>query len=274
MALYDFVYLNTTTLAGYAAQVDGGLIAETKTRRLRKGNGGANFGLGSFGVKGEGSGEKERSQTFSDAPQAQFQRLLAAANADPDALGWVDVFEPDASFDQAQPGQIIAWECDLDIPQILRLVTRDGGASKMLQVYDSAIAGLDNGISLGPIDGSKLTPEQRAEIEKLKTLSAVAKSMLDGIADIPQVVVGVEKGTGWKVFGTLKSDHLVATDISAERLLIVGKVKRKLPAGEKRRIIDFPSFSDFSPDSPPPVFSDDQFVEGPAVELDILAIYR
>jgi len=65
MALYDFVYLNTTTLAGYAAQVDGGLIAETKTRRTRKGTGGANFGLGPLGVKAEGGRENEHSQTFS-----------------------------------------------------------------------------------------------------------------------------------------------------------------------------------------------------------------
>ena len=86
--------------------------------------------------------------------------------------------------------------------------------------------------------------------------------------------MGNDEGTPWTVFGTLKPEHLVAADIDAERLLIVGKIKRKVPPGEMRRIVDFPSPSDFNPNSAPPVFSEDQFVNGPAVELDILAIYR
>ena len=42
--LLDFVYLAKPKLAGYAAQVDGGLIAETKTRSMKTGS--ASAGLG------------------------------------------------------------------------------------------------------------------------------------------------------------------------------------------------------------------------------------
>ena len=46
--------------------------------------------------------------------------------------------------------------------------------------------------------------------------------------DIDRSVIGEDEDTQWKVFGTLHDAHLDADDIDDERLLIVGKIKRKL----------------------------------------------
>ena len=151
------------------------------------------------------------------------------------------MLEPDASFGQAQLGEIVAWECDLDTPPVIRLLSQDGGAMKMLKLYDSALAGLDNGLSVGGIGGSNLTPEQSGQLGRAKTKLAFAKELMKSV-DVPRVVVGNDEGTPWTVFGTLKPEHLVAADIDAERLLIVGKIKRKVPPGEMRRIGTSESF--------------------------------
>ena len=111
--LLAFVYLDKPKLAGYAAQVDGGLIAETKTRMTKKGSAGANLGFKRLGARVGGSRENEQAQTLSDAPEAQFQRLLAAANTDPDSLAWIEVMDPNADLHSAQVGEIISWECDV-----------------------------------------------------------------------------------------------------------------------------------------------------------------
>ncbi|SBS79289.1 hypothetical protein MHPYR_710016 [uncultured Mycobacterium sp.] len=282
--LYGFVYLNKPTLAGYAAQVDGGLIAETKTRQMKKKSAGGTAGWKLLGLKGERGGENERTDTFSDAPEAQFQRLLAAANSDPDAIGWTEVLDPGSDFESANVGELISWECDLGIPNILRLMTPGGAASKLMNMMGTAVSGVDAGFKVGGIDGSNLDADQRAQLDKAKGGIDAIKQLLEG-ANISRAVVGTDSDTNWTVYGTVVDEHLLAADIDAERLLIVGKIKRKLAPGQKRRIVDIPHMSELKrglrktnepeltkEDDPP--MAEGQFVTGPALELDILAIYR
>ncbi len=157
--LYEFVYLDKPKLAGYAAQVDGGLIAETRTRMTKTGSAGASLGVKILGLKADGSKINEQAQTLSDAPEAQFQRLLAAANTDPDALGWIEVMDPNADLGSVQGREIVSWECDVDIPNVSRLVAKDGAGLQFLQVAQSfAAAVTDAGLNVGGIDGSTCSP--------------------------------------------------------------------------------------------------------------------
>ncbi|BBX95121.1 DUF6414 family protein [Mycobacterium lacus] len=132
--LFQFVYLDKPKLAGCAAQVDGGLIAETKTRKAKTGSAGANLGAKVLGLKADGSRLDEQAQTLSDAPEAQFQRLLAAANTDPETLAWIEVMDQTADLESAQVGEIVSWECDVDIPNVSRLIAKDGAGQQYLQV--------------------------------------------------------------------------------------------------------------------------------------------
>ncbi|CAA0137284.1 Uncharacterised protein [Mycolicibacterium vanbaalenii] len=138
--LIRFVYLDEPTLKGYAAQVDGGLIAETKVRLVKKGAGGGNIDLKLAGVKGERGSEDEQLWTMQYPPEAQFQRILAIANDDPETIAWVDVVEPDSNFPSLQVGETIAWECDVDIDQGSRLAARGGGGGCVQQ----------SGVRVGP----------------------------------------------------------------------------------------------------------------------------
>jgi hypothetical protein len=102
--LRKFVYLDETTLVDYTATLDGGLIAETKTRTAKKGSKGGKL---SFKVAERTLGsddETEQTSGMSDRPEAQFERLLDAADAEPDAIGWINVMEPDANFERLSKG--------------------------------------------------------------------------------------------------------------------------------------------------------------------------
>jgi hypothetical protein len=120
--LLEFVYLDERILADYAAQVDGGLVVETKARMSKNGGLGANLGVRWLGAKGEATAEHEQSQTVLDAPAARFQRLLFHAYNDPETLAWIDVMDPEKDFESAQVGETISWECDIDIPNVSRLL--------------------------------------------------------------------------------------------------------------------------------------------------------
>jgi hypothetical protein len=95
------------------------------------------------------------------------------------------------------------------------------------------------------------------------------------------MVVGEDSDIEWKVFGSLDGQHVRVDDISAERLIVVGKVKRLLPRGESRRVVEFVGLpTQYLLPRPQEAGSGaqqnrwDQDIVGPALELDILAIYR
>ncbi len=117
----------------------------------------------------------------------------------------------------------------------------------------------------------------------MKAGAAIASRLLQAV-NANRMVVGTDSDTEWKVFGTVNGDHLQADDIDDERLMIVGKVKRVVPSGQTRRIVDLARLRNVvnalqpqerAADTPEPEpGKEHEFVRGPAVELDILAIYR
>ena len=289
--IFNFVYLDKPTLAGYAAQVDGGLIAETKTRNAKAKSGEAGFGFKWLSAKLGTKSDDERSQTLSDAPEAQFQRLIAAGNVDPDAIAWNDILEPRTHFDSIQVGELIKWECDLDIPVANRLLEKGGSGTQLLTMVETMIDTLTTGGGVPGLPQQRsASPAQIAEMQGYQVQAAFLKQAIDGV-NVSLSIVGGDRDTKWKVFGDLKLEHLLASDIDKERLIIVGKVKRILAEGESRTVVTVAGFeqmaNSFGMQSKPKPRADSEgegekireakesaIVRGPALELDILAICR
>jgi hypothetical protein len=281
--LLEFVYLEERILADFVAQVDGGLIVETKSRRSKKGGLGVNLGVKWLSAKGETAREQEQLQTVKDVPSAQFQRLLYHAYNDPEVIAWTDVMDPETDFESAQVGETISWECDVDIPNVSRLVAKDGSGAQLIELFDAALEGVaDAGLKIGDLDGGALAAGQLAQLQGLRMQAAIVKRLIDRL-NAKRSVVGADPDTNWKVFGRIDGDHLHVDDIDAERLIIVGKVKRVIPPGESRQIVDVARLQELSgrlnqqqqgAGQPPQPGFEEQTVEGPALELTILAIYR
>nr|WP_133054114.1 hypothetical protein [Mycobacteroides saopaulense] len=238
---------------------------------MKKSTKGGNVDAKFAGFKADGGNEHERFWTMSFPPEAQFQRLLAAANDKPDELAWINVVDPPNDFKTAQVGEIIAWECDVDIDHSSRLGAKGGAGVQVLGIISRLVTAGAAGTS---ILGAQFTPDQAAivvpQMDELQRL-------LDSL-NITRIGVGRDVNTDWAIYGSLYDDHLRAENIDSERLIVVGKIKRIVPQGEYRRLINTEALSmlqamqkngSYTADAP------DQFqIRGPALELDIVAIYR
>ncbi|MDO3067114.1 DUF6414 family protein [Mycobacteroides abscessus] len=272
--LRKFVYLDTASLAEYTATLEGGLIAETRSRSRDSGNKSGAIKLkiaeGHLGT----AKENEHEWTVSDEPEARFERLLAAAYENPETIGWREVMQPDSDFSEAQIGEFVSWECDAYEPDLSRLVSKEGATAKKIALMGSLVEALRSGVPLGegsPLDLTAL-PQQEAQLK-------IMKELIEKV-DIKKSVIGEDEATDWTVFGTLQGEYL-RSDIDDERLVIVGKIKRKLERGHWRRIAEMINFETINraerrqrAKQAPPEGKEHEYIAGPALELDILAIYR
>ncbi len=94
------------------------------------------------------------------------------------------------------------------------------------------------------------------------------------------VFVGEDDESDWKVAGKLASEHLKDSEIDGY-VRVVGKVAQRWPKNRWKPLLALPGASLLprkerkALESKAPSEDDaDQFLEGPAVMLDVLAIYR
>jgi hypothetical protein len=178
---------------------------------------------------------------------------------------------------------MISWECNVDIPNVSDLIARDGSGAQLIGLIDALLEGVaDAGLKIGGVDGGDLQPAELARIQTTRLQAQIAKRLLDRL-NAKRVAIGGDADTDWTVFGTLAGEHLHVDDIDAERLIIVGKVKRVISPGQSRQIVDVTRFRQLlgnqleaqkSESDVPPPGNEHQYVQGPALELTILAIYR
>ncbi|WP_253790107.1 DUF6414 family protein [Nocardia amikacinitolerans] len=264
--LRRFVYLDETALDQYIAAVEGGLTAEIQKRSTSRGAGESGIDVG--GPKGlrQIVSEDEESRAVADTPEARFDRLLKAAAADPEGLGWVDVSEPDTDFSEARTGVMIAWDCDIYVPDFVKLMAGSGEARRALEMMQSA---LPMAQALG------LATEGIPSPEKLTAMSGLMNSV-----DASLIVVGEDDDTAWRVSGPLAADHLKSHEVEG-RARIVGKVTKKLGSGQWKSFLAFPGATLIPREERrrlekqrPTKETAGHYLEGPALFLDILAIYR
>ncbi|OBI23832.1 hypothetical protein [Mycobacterium sp. E2238] len=279
--LRKFVYLDTASLAEYTATLEGGLIAETKMRSSKKGSKGGK--LAAKVLEGSLSSDNETEHTWdmSDTAEAQFERLLDAANADADAIGWIDVMEPDGAFASANIGEFISWECDAYIPEIFNIIAATGSGVRNLNLAESILDTMKKGVDEAAAAHTEIPPETTNKLITMGIQLDAVKGILNHLQS-PRKVVGEDSEvTSWKVFGELTDEHMRETEID-DRLVIVGKIKRRLNDGKWRPLVDirgldYPNRAERRKrlhEIVPNPGQEEHFVQGPALELDVLAIYR
>lgn len=264
MRLINPLYLNTDMLDTYIAAIEGGL-RETETSTTQKSSGvegGMKFGgTGGSGSKGSTS---ESTTSSRDHAAARLQRLLGAMEADEEDLGVETVLQPDVAFPTTGTGAIVKWECDLFVPDI---VAKLAGAEKTFEAVRSfipAAASLDF-----PIEGMP-------GIEQVQ-----AMEQLVGVMDVPQIVVGDEEETDWKVAGRIQNEYVTEGAELEDRAQIIAKVIRVIPKGRWYSLIEPKGIKVSREDRREkerrgPKNDKDQanYLEGPLVLVDFLAIYR
>lgn len=263
--LRRFIYLDAAALAQYVTALEGGLLTESTTRSSRSGTGAGGFDTKVISVSGEKSSEDEELKTIADTDESRFDRLLQAARDDPETLGWVEVSQPDLDYDGIAVGMMISWECDIFIPETMRILAK---SSEALDAIDMIQRVMPAATRLG------LDTDGLPDNEVLSDVS----SFLSGV-DAGLVVVGEDSDTDWQVAGQLDGEY-VRSDVEG-RALIVGKVAQKIAPGRWKPFLTLPGMNLFPREQrrkmerqPPEPGKEDQYLAGPALMLDVLAIYR
>jgi hypothetical protein len=266
MILRNFLYLNHVALDGYLAAVEDGLREELERERETSTHrtGGVKVKL----VEGELGGAEQRTERLRsrDASEAKFNRLLITIDERPTDFEWIQIQDPNSDLPAAGPGVLIEGEAEFYIPSLVRsLSSEDGSLNNMLDMVD-ALAPLAGAFNL-----DMTGMPSRKERESLKVATQTLKAAL--------VAVG-ELGEGeWKVAGQLDKEY-IRGDIDGPARF-VGKVSRTWSSNEGRHLLALPGATLLPRDERrrlerqrPEDANDDSFLMGPAVMMDILAIWR
>lgn len=264
--LRRFAYLDTEALAQYVAALEGGLrqdVTETDRRDSSK-DAGADIRVAKASVsKGAAS---EESRRLADTNEARFDRLLTAAAQNADRLDWLKVLEAETSMPDAAIGTMIEWECDLFVPDVVRTLASVGDASAAL----SALSDLAPLMGTFGIGGSDDLPDSG----EVAAMAGFVEAM-----DAKLIVVGEDLDSEWKISATLDPEFIQGDFEGDAR--IVGKVAKRIRTGRSKPFLTFPGMNLMSRQerrqterSPIPEGKEDEYLIGPALMLDLLAIYR
>jgi hypothetical protein len=262
--LRKFLYLDETSLDDYVSALEDGLRQkrEISSAATSDKSGELNVRVARGGV-GAGSSSGESTE-YADTPPAKFNRLLELAEANEEDMAWLEIQDL-SQLDGVGFGALVHLECEAYIPDMVRMFASGDladaiGLMQNLGGFADAL-GLDmTGMPTGH------------EIEGIEAATKMIKSDL--------VFVGEDDASAWKIAGKLSKAHLRDPDVEGF-VKVVGKVSKQWPAQQWKPLMALPGASlvprkerrDMErkvPDNP----DDDSYLEGPAVMIDVLAVYR
>lgn len=265
--LRRFLYLNEQVVDSYLGVVEGGLSDEVTRRNTSRGGRGGEAGVGFKGATAKYTGEREHAEEeerrVRDTPEQRFDRLLTAIEQDPDEYGYEEVLDLTDAFSRISVGTVITVDCDIEVPQMVRLLRQPEQLDQMVDMMDKLrpLAAM-----LGKNADDLPTPEQT---EAVRQVSRVFRS------DV--VVVGEVDEESPRIAGKLEQAYV--REIPEGEAKIVGKVARKWGPDESHSLLALPGASLLSRsqrrrNNPEASTDKTDSLRGPALSLDILAIYR
>ena len=263
--LKRFLYLDSAAVTDYLSALEGGIRDSFQTKIATGGS--KEGGLDAKVLKGTlaRSRADEELLIMSDTPQARFERLLKLAAADPEAAGWVEITDPEVELVEAGTGAMIDVECEVYVPDTIKALSSSGGITEALDVLEALLPAAQTfGFDTTGLPGKK-------EREGVKKFAAA----LGG----NQVAVGELDDSEWQLAGQLKA-AFINGEIEG-RARVVGKVSTRWNKGTWKPLLALPGTS-LLPRAErralerkrPTEDEEGNYLEGPAVMLDILAIYR
>ena len=263
--LKHFIYLNEPALDSYLSSLEDGLRGAVQEKSGSSSSVSGKAGVGGVGVGGDRDSQREETVSRNDTASARFERLQRLARQEAESVGWVDVVAPDTDLAGIGIGAIVEIECEIFIPEMIKALSPTGGLVKAIDQVQ-ALAPL---ASLFGSDITGLPPT--GQMDAMKGLA----NTLDGDA----VVVGERDDSDWRVAGKLLDQYLSGEVEGYARL--VGKVSTVLRPGSWKPLLARPGMNLMGRDKRremerkgPDEGQEDSWVKGPAIMIDVLAIYR
>jgi hypothetical protein len=262
--LRQFSYLNTALLGQFISALEGGQVKTRSFRDVATRSRSFNANVRVAGAEGGSESEEESQRELLDTAFAQFDRLLTAAEADPDALDWIEVTQPDLELRNARRGTMLSWDCEVFIPEVVQAFGANSEARDLLRTMTNLMPAAE---TFG-LDTAGL-PDANA----LRSMSGLMDAM-----QIDPTIVGDREDTTWKVFA--KVDPSYELEPLDGPLQIVGKVRRVIAEGNWHPLLSLPGSNIGSREQrraqarqTPPEDQQQNYIAGPAIELDLLAAF-
>lgn len=265
--LFNALYLDEDALANYIAALEGGL-RESGTSRSKGSHGfGGSLGWGGTKVEGKSGAETENTLNLKDHNASRLQRLIDAGHENPEKVGWIETTQPEIDFAEAGTGAFIDWECDIYVPEAIAAMANHEGLSSTLSTMKALMPSAKAlGLSMDGIPDTKEMDAMAAFLDQL---------------DIAPVIIGDDSDTDWKVVGSLNKQWISPTASFDGRARIVGKVKKRVLHDRWYPMVSLPGMNLVNRDErrrmeregPKDASQENQFVQGPLLVLDYLAIF-
>ncbi|MGX1031248.1 DUF6414 family protein [Streptomyces sp. SAI-097] len=258
-SLPRFLYLDEKGLDEYLSVVEQGLSDEAKTRRLSSGGQVASAGLGQL-AEGESTSEEER--VVRETASQRFIRLVTALDVASAQWRYRDIEDLGEEFESVNVADIVQVQCEVEIPPFIRMLSQPDQLDDMVNMIEAFRA-------MAPMLGQDL--EGLPGKKETKAFSDFGKAMKSDV-----VIVGDQEDGGPQITGKLNKDYV--RDAIEGEVFILGKVAKRLKHGETHSLLAIPGASLMSRkqrrEAARQEQSDDTTLVGPALTLDILAIYR
>lgn len=266
--LRRFLYLNEQVVDSYLGVVEGGLSDELTRRSSTRGGRGGEAGLAFKGAGAKVTGEREHAQEeeqrVRDTPEQRFDRLLTAVERDPDEYSYEEVLDLQDAFQRLSVGTLITVDCEIEVPDMVRLLSQPEQLSQMVDMMETLRP-------LAQVFGSDVGELPTAEqTDAIRQVSRVFRS------DV--VVVGEIDADTPRIAGKLEQPYV--RELPEGEARVVGKVSRKWGSDESHSLVALPGASLLSRSQrrtnqkEPSSEDDTNVLYGPALTLDIVAIYR
>lgn len=262
--LRRFLYLDEVALESYLSAIEGGLSDEARHRREhqqgRSGSAGARAGpfTGEFSRGNGASMEDER--VVRETPESRIDRLLSALEEDPETWRYEHVLDLEDAFDRLPVGYMMRIDCELEIPPSVQLLAEPERANDMFDMIEA----------MRPAAG--LLGQSADELPDADQVTAM-RGML-GAMRSDLVVVGDQAPDGPSIAGRLNREYL--RDSPEGEATVVGKVAKRWDEGTSHSLVALPGASLLTRRQRREggIGGDEDQLHGPALTVDVLAIYR
>jgi hypothetical protein len=266
--LRHFLYLNEASLDSYIGVVEGGISDQSTRRQGTKGVKGGEGGIAVSVVNAKVVGQREHTEdnerVVRDTPEIRFDRLMTAVeHDDADKWNYEHVFEINEAFERLATGNLIRIDCEVEVPPTIAIMSQPDELGQMLDL-------MENMAPLAGLFGA--TMEGMPSSDQISAMRTMSKFKTD------LVVVGEVDDQSPRIAGKL--DQKYVREMPTGEASIVGKVARRWSEGEHYPLMALPGAALMSraqrrqAASAPAVSGDENVIHGPALTLDILAIFR
>lgn len=263
--LKNFLYLNTAAVDGYLSSLEDGLRATSERIAGGSAGVGGRVGVGAVSANAEkGSSNQEKTEHV-DTPEARFERLREQASLRAEQTGWRRVLNPDVDLANLPNGAIVDLDCEIYVPDAIKMIAKGKEAIGTIEAFAGAAG---SAAALG------YKVDNLPDTSQLSAMSSVLNAFKSDL-----VLVGEPDDTEWSVSGRLDPAY-IRDDIEGFAT-VIGKVSRHITAGQWRHLLTMPGM-DVIPRAKrrelerrgPESGQEDSWLAGPALVLDILAVFR